>query len=462
MPSAREKLKCCVFLLALPGAAHGQALPKQAFGEWAHHHIYPIASVSGSPDGADLQPLRKMIGDAHVIAFSEPIHDDHEPLAIRNRLIRYGVAHLGFTAVALETCLSSSKLFYDYVLGRMDATDDALKETFCYGFGDYPENLELLHWMRTYNAGQPPERKIHIYGIDLSGQYFPTAYHSLEPVFNFLDRADPALGRETRTRDADLIPIFRVDKYPKLSSAEKHACTGKIQDLISVLRRERTPLTRATSSDDYEWALRQAINAAQDDAFLRSLPPEFDLNVPGWWQAYKPDKVWDNNAEMREVAMADNVLWVQERECRRGKVFFFAHIEHIQDGPGILGLPGHPPVGQYQQIPCAGSFLRSALGSDVFLIGSYFGHAEGFGKPDAPPYVAHDVEDLLGSLPIPMFIMSLHDLPANGSLHDWFGTAHGTRSSILREHYDTVTPLTAYDAIFYVDTITPSPPPKKE
>ena len=60
-----------------------------------------------------MQPLRNIIGDAHVVAFDEPIHGAHEPLAMRNRLIRYGVTRLGFTAVALETCLSSSKRLYD-------------------------------------------------------------------------------------------------------------------------------------------------------------------------------------------------------------------------------------------------------------------------------------------------------------------------------------------------------------
>jgi hypothetical protein len=77
---------------------------------------------------------------------------------------------------------------------------------------------------------------------------------------------------------------------------------GKIQDLIALIRRERTPLAAATSADDYDWALRQAIGAAQDDAFLRSLPREFDLNIPRWWEAFAPDKLWDYNAEMREVA----------------------------------------------------------------------------------------------------------------------------------------------------------------
>lgn len=448
-------------VLALPLAARGQTALEQAFRDWARDHVHPVASVPESPDDADLRSLGAMIGSPSVVGFGEPVHGGHEPLAMRNRLIRHGVTRLGFTAVALETCLSSSKRLYDHVLGRTTETDAALKDAFCYGFGDYPENLELVRWLRSYNAGQPPERKVRLYGIDLSGQYFPSAYLSLEAVLDFLDRADPALGRETRSRYADLIPIFRADKYPKLTAAEKESCTGKIQDLIALVRRERTPLTAATSIDDYEWALRQAISAAQDDAFLRSLPAQFDLGVPRWWEAFPPGKVWDYNAEMREVAMADNVLWVQQRECRRGRVFYFAHNEHIQAGPGILGSPGHPPAGQYRQIRGAGSYLRSALGPDLVLIGTYFGHGEGFGAAAAPPQGVHEVEDLLGSLSVPQFFMDLRDLPAGGPLHDFFATPHGTRASVVREADDTVTPLGAYDAIFYVNTLTPSPPAGK-
>jgi erythromycin esterase len=448
----RMKPKYLILLLfTYPIALHGQSDPIQAFQEWARDHVHPIASVEESPGDADLQPLRAIIGDAHLIAFGEPFHGGHEPLAMRNRMIRYGVTQLGFTAVALETCLSSSKRLYDHILGHATESDAGLKEAFCYGFGDYPENLELIQWLRTYNTGQPSARQVHLYGIDLSGQYFPTAYRSLEDVLNYLDRADPALGHDARSRYADLIPVFRSDRYTKLTAAEKDACTGKIQDLIALIRRERTPLAAATSLDDYEWALRQAVSAAQDDVFLRSLPSEFDQSLPNWWERFKPDLRWDHNAEMREVAMADNVLWVMQRECRRGggKVLFFAHDEHIQAGPGILGSPGHPPAGQYREIRGAGSYLRSALGPDLAVIGTYFGRVEKFGAAAAGPPGVHDVEDLLTGLSVPQFFMDLRELPAGGPLYDFFATAHGTSVSVLREAVDTVTPLKAYDVIFF-------------
>jgi erythromycin esterase len=445
--------------LAFPIALLGQNVPTQAFREWARDHVHPITSVDeDAHDDADLQALSNIIGGAHVVAFGEPVHGAHEPLAMRNRLIRYGVMRLGFTAVALETCLSSSKRLYDHVLGRTIETDSALKEAFCYGFGDLPQNLELIRWLRAYNAAQPPARQVRLYGIDLTGQYFPYAYRSVEAVLAFLDRADPSLGRDVRKQYADLIPVFRSDKYVKLAAAEKDAITRRIQDLIALIQRERTPLTAATSRDDYEWVLRQAVNAAQDDTFLRSLPPEFDRNQPNWWEKFAPSERWDHNAEMREVAIADNLLWVEQRECRRGKTLFFAHDQHVQTDVGITGSPSRPRAGPWRRIRCAGSYLRSALGPDWVVIGTYFGHGVGFPPADVPPPSdAHDMENLLGSLSIPRFIMDLRELPSGGPLHEWFQLAHATG----QDPY-TIVPLRAYDAILFIDTITPSSAPQKQ
>jgi len=151
----------------LPVAATGQNAPTEAFQQWARQHVHAISSVEDDTHGdADLRPLKNMIGDAHVVAFGEPLHGGHEPLAMRNRLIRYAVTQLGFTAVALETGLTTSKRLYDHVLGKTTETDSALKESFSYGFGSLPENLELIQWLRTWNASQPAARRVHFYGID--------------------------------------------------------------------------------------------------------------------------------------------------------------------------------------------------------------------------------------------------------------------------------------------------------
>lgn len=157
-------------------AAAGQHAPTEAFRQWAGEHVHAISSVEDDTHGdADLRGLDHMVGDARVVAFGEPFHGGHEPLAMRNRLIRYAVSRLGFTAVALETDLTASKRLYDHVSGKTTETDAALKAAFSYGFGSLPENLELIQWLRTWNAAQPPARQVHLYGIDLTGQLFPYA-----------------------------------------------------------------------------------------------------------------------------------------------------------------------------------------------------------------------------------------------------------------------------------------------
>jgi erythromycin esterase len=331
-----------------------------------------------------------------------------------------------------------------------------LKDAFCYGFGDLPENLELLHWLHTYNMTKPPERQIRIYGIDLTAQYMPYAPRSIEAVLAYLDRVDPGKGGEIRKQYSDLLPVLRSDKYVKLAPAQKDATTARIQDLIARIERERIQMTDATSSDDYEWALRQALTASQDDAYLRSFPSEWDPDLMAKSpEKFPPDERWDQNAAMRELAMADNLLWVLQRECHRGKVFLFAHDLHVQAGVQVVGAPGKPVIGPWRRVQSTGSYLRSALGMDLVVIGTYYGSGVGLPHLNAPRAETHEVEDMLASLAIPQFIIDLRELPKTGPLAAWFRTAHATGEGSY-----TVVPLDVYDAILYIDKVTPSPPPK--
>jgi hypothetical protein len=95
----------------------------------------------------------------------------------------------------------------------------------------------------------------------------------------------------------------------------------------------------------YEWALRQAVNVVLDDTFLRSIPSEFDLKLlVASPEKYPPSELWEHNEEIRELAIADNLEWVQQRETSPGKVLVFAHDGHIQTSVYVEGSPRRPPV----------------------------------------------------------------------------------------------------------------------
>ena len=441
-------------------AAAGQEPPTKLFQEWSRGHIHSLDSGDRTSNDSDLESVRNIIGNAQVIALGEPLHGAHEPLALRNRLIRYAVNRLNLRAVALETDLTYSQRLYNYVLGKNAETDSALKDAFTLGFGEYPENLALLHWLREHNATEPAERQVHLYGVDLSGQFYPYAFRSVEAVLRFLERTDPALSGDLRKQYAEVISEFRSDKYPKLQQANKNAITGKIQDLVAILRRERLSLIGTSSKDEYDWALRQAINAAQDDAFLRSLPAEFGdaEHIHELPYLAKRNEQWEHNHEMREVAMASNVDWVYQRERERGKILFFAHDVHVQTDVAMFGSPMHPQIWPVQQSQMAGNFLRSVLGSRFVVIGIHFANGRDFPPSDEPLRPdTNGIDALLASASEPEYIIDLRELPSSGPLHEWFNAPHETRGLGSGKETRMEAPLKAYDAILFIDIITPTP-----
>ena len=71
---------------------------------------------------------------------------------------------------------------------------------------------------------------------------------------------------------AEVLPLFKSNVYNQLSVEDRNEITAKVQGLIALLKRKRVQLTALSSNDDYEWALQQAVNAVQDEGFMRLIP----------------------------------------------------------------------------------------------------------------------------------------------------------------------------------------------
>jgi hypothetical protein len=107
-------------------------------------------------------------------------------------------------------------------------------------------------------------------------------------------------------------------------------------------------------------------------------------------------------------------------------------------------------------------YLRPALDRDMVVIGTLFAHT--LGSPTERGLTPADTAGmygLLSSLSVPAFIMDLHELAANGVLHDWFHMTHELRYNFHPANM-MAAPLDAFDAILYIDTITPTPPAPKQ
>ncbi|HEY2824545.1 MAG TPA: erythromycin esterase family protein, partial [Gemmatimonadales bacterium] len=245
--------------VACGAASVAQTPPVAEFQRWARAHAVTISFDERSLAEANIDqfaPLKASVGNAHLIALGEPFHGGHEPLDARNRLVRYCIARLGCTAVALETGFSNSKRLYDYVLGRSTESDSAIKTAFSYGFGGIKENIDLLHWLRDYNASQSAGKKVRLYGIDITGALFdPFGFRSLQSVLTYLGHTDTTLAHEESQALAEVLPVFRSDSLPLLPAERQDRIAGKVSDLETLLRLHRLELLHQGSADDYEWAV---------------------------------------------------------------------------------------------------------------------------------------------------------------------------------------------------------------
>jgi erythromycin esterase len=418
----------------------GAALAQQpdVFVKWAAAQAIPLRTVEADGDASDLPPLKAIVGPARVVALGEPTHGAHEPLAFRNRLIRFLVEQMGFTAVALETGFTESGLIERFIAGGPGDPGRVVRDGMTWGFGQYPENEELIRWLREYNANAAHPRKIHFYGIDLSGgngSGFPDARRSVDAVLELLARADPDEVRGMRQRLDPLLDRFSSKGYADLSPVERGRLLAGLAELDVAVERNRSALIRLSSAEEYQRAVHNLVVA-------RQLNHRFEISPPG--TEIPPDEVRGYSA--RDSAMANNVRWALESEGAHGRLFVFAHNVHVMNSPvegGIWSALQPPPS-------ALGKLLRAALGRDLVIVGASAGTASG----GLPPMEADpaSLDAILARVAIPRFVVDLRparDEPPVLALLSMRRPLHAN----LKTHF-TMTPATAFDALFYVGTLT--------
>ncbi|HEX4936890.1 MAG TPA: erythromycin esterase family protein, partial [Gemmatimonadaceae bacterium] len=190
-------------------AARAPAQPQipldTSFARWVRQHAIPMRPVDEPYRDSAYAFLRPLIGNARLLALGENIHGGHEPLALRNHIIRYAVTQLGFTAVALESGFTEAILVDRYIQGGAGELDSVTHAGISYGFGDLRENRELVQWLRAHNERAP--HKVHFYGVDQVGvgdRHYSGA-PAVEYALAYLERVAPAAGAEHRARLAPLV-----------------------------------------------------------------------------------------------------------------------------------------------------------------------------------------------------------------------------------------------------------------
>jgi erythromycin esterase len=410
----------------------------EGFERWAKVHAIQMQTVELESDVDDMRRLKSLIGAARVVALGEPTHGAHEPLAFRNRLFRYLVEELGFTAIAIESGLPDSRPIFDFVAGGPGTVRQVVRGGLTCGLGAYQENEELAQWMREYNAKAEPARKVRFYAIDLGrcGEGTPLSF---ENALTYLTRVDPASGQRMRATFKSYLERLSAANAAPLSQAESDSLSAAIEDLLALLERERLTFIAASSEADYEWAHRNAIVARQAHRLYRVRPTEAGGRSSAW-----------RGLNQRDAAMADDVRWVLEREGPTGRVLVFAHNGHVMNAPAVgemwrsFAFERPPTV--------MGQHLRSALGADLVIIGISSAQ-NGAGLPTAS-LESGGLDAALSRVGMPLFLLDLRAARSDRVVAAWLAEPRQLRTNFTTSL--TVSPSVAFDALLFVNTLTPA------
>ena len=429
-------------LVATCAGGRAAPQPSDAFVLWAKSHAVAVQLADVGGDDADLRPLQAMVGTARVVALGEAAHGAHEPLALRNRIFRFLVERMGFTAIAIESGITESQRVQEYVLGGNGVARQVVHDDLTWGFGEYEENVALVRWMHEYNVDPGHAHKIRFYGVDLSAGEdgaFGRARIAIDEVLSYVARVDTASARRMRGDIEPFLDRFSSAGYLALAPAERDQLRATIDQLAALLERNHAMFLSVTTADDFEWARRNAQAARQLDTFFRvAPPPTADGSIPPTLQ---------RAMNVRDSAMAENLAWVLQREGADGRVMLFAHDAHVMSGvvTGPLWKSFAKPVTQM------GVHLRERMGGQLFTIATSSAH----NAADLPAATLDSagIDAALARVGLPIFLLGV-PRAAQAPAAAWLAQRHSLRINF--NSYVDVRADSAFDALLYIDTLTKS------
>ncbi|MFC4312462.1 serine hydrolase [Steroidobacter flavus] len=390
--------------------------------------------------GEDLSPLKRVVGNARVLAFGEGTHNASELWTLRNRMFAYAVEQLGFTAIAAETSVAEGWITDDYVTGKSNAIDAATHGVFSWTAASFEENRALIEWMRAYNAKSTTARKIRFYGLEMSGSTRPDGRLLVQPAIDYMRTVDAKRAQAVESQFSPLLPIFNAAKWLDAEPSKQDQLVIAAQDLVSLFERYQVLWTAKSSRDAYQRAYRHAIASRQLVAHVRM------------------------KGQGRDIAAAENLRWVLEQEGPKGRVFVFAHNSHVAKWRML-------PADDAELHSTMSEFIHPLLGNDMVVIASLYHRGEtrdwlgmfGFDNQlrKVPPSKPESLNGVMSRVGKPSFLLDLRALPKAGPVRDWFEQPRPVRNINVREEYNQIKPAAAFDALLYIDAISPLHPAGK-
>jgi erythromycin esterase len=299
------------FGIAQAGEAKPEAVPEAARVAWLKKHVAPIRSLDpADEDFADLEPLRKAIGDARIVFLGEEWHGSGATFRTRSRVIKFLHQKCGFDVLAFES-----------------------------GMYDCRKVWELLR------AGKMPPRTAASQGIFHTW----TGSEECRPMFEYLGKqARLSTPLEVCGFDCQFSGPAPRKYLPEeltgmLKALAQDALTAEQRD--TVVKAFARLVRPGTGIDEAERAALSACHNALLNARPSEELPERELvfwrqfldssrALAGFEAAYKAGLKYEGNPNMlRDEQMARNLVWLAHQAYPKRKIIVWAASFHLMRNP---------------------------------------------------------------------------------------------------------------------------------
>lgn len=192
-PKATLRIIAIVTLAGL--FATSGATETKAVVEWVRASAIRLETPVAGHGFADMQPLKKVVGDARIVALGEATHGTREFFQLKHRMLEFLATEMGFTIFSIEANMPEAYRLNDFVLhGKGDPA--ALLRGMGFSVWDTQEVLDMIVWMREFNKSG--NGRLQFTGFDMQSPDL-----ALETVGNFVAGAEPAY-RDSLRQATDL------------------------------------------------------------------------------------------------------------------------------------------------------------------------------------------------------------------------------------------------------------------
>lgn len=296
-------------------------------------------------DYADLQPLQKAIGNARIVLLGEQTHGEGSTFLAKTRIIQFLHESMGFEVLAFESGFYDCTRIWENTRNGGQLSQEVIGSLF-YMYATSKQMQPLFGYIQSKLTTASP---LLVAGFESQHSGAKARNNMFTDFETFLQQRDAAM----LDQDWDIfkqvsLATFAARSYrPKIE--EKKIFFNKLEQLKRTL-----PTIGETSVNSF----------FASPGFWYRVTCSIESQALRYWEM-----VSGNEVSVRDLQMAENLIWLAEKAYPGKKIIVWAHNAHIAKNTSRFQPIGGAGAGFFASFVPMGATIANHFGVKAYSIG---------------------------------------------------------------------------------------------